>query len=171
MVKSAGSPGKGTGVSRTRKSHCDDRFGKVLLRPPRDLRTGGAPGFGAFEGQRDRRAAAYTDQVSGGDTEPVEGRRIRHEPAGRGGGISACAPSDRLKIGEIIRFIDGPIAPVDCVSVSRPKECEYPGHCPFFGFWGRVRQAISDVVDQTTFADLIKENASLGLVYIPDWTI
>jgi Rrf2 family cysteine metabolism transcriptional repressor len=66
---------------------------------------------------------------------------------------------------------DGPIAPVDCVSVSRPKECEYPGHCPFFGFWGRVRQAISDVVDQTTFADLIKENAELGLLYVPEWTI
>ena len=87
------------------------------------------------------------------------------------GGFCWRAQSDRLKIGEIIRFIDGPIAPVDFVSVSSPKECEYPGHCPFFGFWGRVRQAISDVVDQTTFADLIKESASLGLVYIPEWTI
>ncbi len=87
------------------------------------------------------------------------------------GGYLLARPADRLKIGEIIRFIDGPIAPVDCVSVSRPKVCEYPGHCPFFGFWGRVRQAISDVVDQTTFADLIKENAFLGLVYIPEWTI
>ncbi|MGC1717710.1 MAG: Rrf2 family transcriptional regulator [Isosphaeraceae bacterium] len=87
------------------------------------------------------------------------------------GGYLLARPSDRLKLGEIIRFIDGPIAPVDCVSVSSPKECEYPGHCPFFEFWGRVRQAISDVVDQTTFADLIKENASLGLVYIPEWTI
>jgi len=87
------------------------------------------------------------------------------------GGYLLARPSDRLKIGEIIRFIDGPIAPVDCVSVSRPKECEYPGHCPFFGFWGRVRQAISDVVDQTTFADLMKENARLGVVYIPDYTI
>jgi len=87
------------------------------------------------------------------------------------GGCLLARPADRLKLGEIIRFIDGPIAPVDCVSVTRPKECEYPGHCPFFGFWGRVRQAISDVVDQTTFAELIKENADLGLVYIPDWTI
>jgi DNA-binding IscR family transcriptional regulator len=87
------------------------------------------------------------------------------------GGYLLARPADRLMIGEIIRFIDGPIAPVDCVSVSSPKECEYPGHCPFFGFWGRVRQAISDVVDQKTFADLIKENASLGLVYIPEWTI
>src|SRR5208337_4972564 len=62
IVKSAESPGKGTGVSRTRKSDCDDRFGEMLLRPPRDLRAGGAPRFGASEGQRDRRAAAYTDQ-------------------------------------------------------------------------------------------------------------
>ncbi|MFO0891011.1 MAG: Rrf2 family transcriptional regulator [Isosphaeraceae bacterium] len=87
------------------------------------------------------------------------------------GGYFLARPADRLKIGEIIRFIDGPIAPVDCVSVSRPKACEYPGHCPFFGFWGRVRQAISDVVDQTTFADLIKENAGRNVDFILDWTI
>ena len=90
---------------------------------------------------------------------------------GAEGGYTLARPADRLKIGEVIRFIDGPIAPVDCVSVSRPKVCEYPGQCPFFGFWGRVRQAIADVVDQTTFADLIKDNQGLNLVYIADWTI
>jgi Rrf2 family protein len=87
------------------------------------------------------------------------------------GGYLLARPAEQLKVGEIIRFIDGPVAPVDCVSVSRPKACEYPGHCPFFGFWGKVRQAISDVVDQTTFADLIEENAGLRPVYIPEWTI
>jgi Rrf2 family protein len=87
------------------------------------------------------------------------------------GGYLLARPADQLKIGEVIRFIDGPIAPVDCVSVTQPKDCDYPGLCPFLGFWGRLRQAISDVVDSTTFADLIKENAGLGRVYIPDWTI
>ena len=90
---------------------------------------------------------------------------------GAEGGYTLARPADRLKIGEVIRFIDGPIAPVDCVSVSRPKVCEYPGQCPFFGFWGRVRQAIADIVDQTTFANLIKDNQDLNLVYIADWTI
>ena len=51
------------------------------------------------------------------------------------------------------------------------KECEYPSHCPFFGFWGRVREAIADVVDQTSFADLINENKGFGITYIADWTI
>jgi Rrf2 family protein len=90
---------------------------------------------------------------------------------GAEGGYLLARQAERLKIGEIIRFIDGPVAPVDCVSVSRPKVCEYPGQCPFFGFWGKVRQAISDVVDQTTFADLIKENTRPELQFIPDWTI
>jgi Rrf2 family transcriptional regulator, cysteine metabolism repressor len=106
---------------------------------------------------------AILSQLKGGGY--VNSRR------GAEGGYVLARPADKLYIGEIIRFIDGPIAPVDCVSVSRPKECEYPGHCPFFGFWGRVRKAISDVVDQTTFADLIKENRGLDLVYIADYTI
>ena len=58
-------------------------------------------------------------------------------------------------VGEIMRYVDGPIAPVDCVSRSPQKECEFHGECHFFGFWGRMRQAISDVVDRTTFADLV----------------
>ncbi|MBV8486859.1 MAG: hypothetical protein JO161_01135, partial [Planctomycetaceae bacterium] len=79
--------------------------------------------------------------------------------------------ADWLNIGEIIRFIDGPIAPVDCVSASKPKDCEYPGQCPFFEFWGRVRRAIADVVDQTTFADLISENSGRDVAYVADWSI
>jgi DNA-binding IscR family transcriptional regulator len=60
---------------------------------------------------------------------------------------------------------------VDCVSQSRPKVCEFHGECHFFGFWGRVRQAMSDVVDKTTFADLLKENKERMRDYVGDWTI
>jgi len=90
---------------------------------------------------------------------------------GAEGGYRLARPADSLTVGEVMRFIDGPIAPVDCVSQSRPKECEFHGDCHFFGFWGRVRQAISDVVDRTTFADLIKENREKKKGYVGDWTI
>ena len=70
-----------------------------------------------------------------------------------------------------MRYVDGPIAPVDCVSQSRPKECEFHGECHFYGFWGRVRQAISDVVDRTTFADLIRESRERKRGYVGDWVI
>ena len=36
-----------------------------------------------------------------------------------------------------------PIAPIDCVSQSRPKECEFHGECHFFGSGAAWRQAIS----------------------------
>jgi len=90
---------------------------------------------------------------------------------GAEGGYRLARPAERLTVGEIMRYVDGPIAPVDCVSQSRPKECDFHGDCSFFGFWGRVRQAMSDVVDRTTFADLIRENAERRRGYVGDWTI
>ena len=90
---------------------------------------------------------------------------------GAEGGYRLAKPADQITIGEIMRYVDGPIAPVDCVSQSRPKECEFHGDCSFFGFWSRVRQAISDVVDQTTIADLMQENQERKRGYIGEWVI
>ena len=90
---------------------------------------------------------------------------------GAEGGYRLARPADRITVGDIMRYVDGPIAPVDCVSQTRPKECEFHGDCHFFGFWGRMRQAISDVVDQTTFADLVRENQQRRRGYVGEWTI
>lgn len=91
---------------------------------------------------------------------------------GAEGGYQLARPADKIAVGEIMRFVDGPIAPVDCVSQSRPKECEFHGECHFFGFWGRVREAISGVVDQTSFADLLRENRERKKKeYVGEWTI
>ena len=90
---------------------------------------------------------------------------------GAEGGYRLARPADRITVGDIMRYVDGPIAPVDCVSQTRPKECEFHGDCHFFGFWGRMRQAISDVVDRTTFADLLRENEQRKRGYVGEWTI
>jgi Rrf2 family cysteine metabolism transcriptional repressor len=90
---------------------------------------------------------------------------------GAEGGYFLNQPADELTVGAVMRFVDGPIAMVDCVSQSRPKECEFHGECHFFGFWCRVRQAMSDVVDKTTFADLVRETAERKKGYVADWSI
>ncbi len=90
---------------------------------------------------------------------------------GAEGGYRLARPADQITVGEVMRFVDGPIAPVDCVSQSRPRECMFHGECHFFDFWGRVRQAISDVVDRTTLADLVRESQAKGHGYVSDWTI
>lgn len=98
---------------------------------------------------------------------------VQSRRGAEGGYLLAKSP-ESITIGAVMRFVDGPIAPVDCVTQSRPAQCTFDGHCAFFGFWGRVRQAISDVVDQTTFADLLRENEG-KLVrppdYIGEWVI
>ncbi|MBV8230078.1 MAG: Rrf2 family transcriptional regulator [Planctomycetaceae bacterium] len=101
----------------------------------------------------------------------LKGGGFVHSRRGAEGGYRLARPADQLTVGEIMRYVDGPIAPVDCVSQSRPKECEFHGECNFFGFWGRVRQAISDIVDRTTFADLVRENRERKKGYIGDWVI
>ena len=103
------------------------------------------------------------NQLKGGGF--VQSRR------GAEGGYLLARPAEGLTVGEVMRFVDGPIAPVDCVSQSRPKACEFPGGCNFFCFWGRVRQAISDVVDKTTFADLVRENRERTRSHVGDWVI
>ena len=90
---------------------------------------------------------------------------------GAEGGYFLNQPADELTVGAVMRFVDGPIAMVDCVSQSRHKECEFHGECHFFGFWCRVRQAMSDVVDKTTFADLVREARDRKQGYVADWSI
>jgi Rrf2 family protein len=90
---------------------------------------------------------------------------------GAEGGYRLARAAEHLTVGEVMRYVDGPIAPVDCVSQSRPKVCEFHGECNFYGFWGRVRQAISDVVDHTTFADLVREDHERRRGYVGEWTI
>ena len=90
---------------------------------------------------------------------------------GAEGGYRLAKPAESITVGAIMRYVDGPIAPIDCVSQSRPKECEFHGDCHFFGFWGRVRQSISDIVDHTTMADLVKENKDRKRGYVSEWVI
>lgn len=103
------------------------------------------------------------NQLKGGGF--VQSRR------GAEGGYRLARPADQLTVGEVMRYVDGPIAPIDCVSQSRPKVCEVTGGCAFYPFWSRVRQAISDVVDQTTFADLVRESHERSRTFAGDWTI
>jgi Rrf2 family transcriptional regulator, cysteine metabolism repressor len=103
------------------------------------------------------------NQLKGGGF--VQSRR------GAEGGYRLARPAQELTVGEVMRYIDGPIAPVDCVSQTRPKVCDVAGGCDFYPFWARVRQAISDVVDQTTFADLVRESRERTQAFVGDWTI
>ena len=77
---------------------------------------------------------------------------------GPGGGyMLARAPKD-IKIGEVIRTIDGPLAPIACASRTayQPcRDCKSVKTCTVRLMMTKVRDAMSDVLDRLTGADMV----------------
>jgi len=72
------------------------------------------------------------------------------------GGHALARPADRLMLGDIIRVIDGPIAPIRCASISAFEpcsDCPDPERCALRGVMRDVRQAMSDVLDRRSLAE------------------
>ena len=80
----------------------------------------------------------------------VESRR-----GARGGYLLTAAPRS-LTVGEIIRFIEGAAAPVNCTAESGRVHCPLSGGCPFLRLWQRARDAVAEVYE-TTLQDLIDQ--------------
>jgi Rrf2 family protein len=80
----------------------------------------------------------------------IESRR------GKVGGYLLSKPPEAITIGEVIRFMDGPIEPIACVKEGYSK-CGDIYKCAFRGIWKKVFQVTSEIVDNTTFEDMVKE--------------
>ena len=66
--------------------------------------------------------------------------------------FEACCDDDRETAGEVIRVLDGRIAPVGCVSSYDYEPCEFEPSCGLRTLWARA--ALLGGLDQTTIADL-----------------
>jgi Rrf2 family protein len=75
---------------------------------------------------------------------------------GPGGGYLLAKPAEKITLGAVVRAMDGPLAPISCVSVSGYHECGCPEPeiCGLRKVWKEARDAIADVLDNTTFADI-----------------
>lgn len=72
----------------------------------------------------------------------------------QGGYVLAKCPED-INIGDVIRVLEGPIAPVECTSQSATDCCETTNFCVNREVWVKVRDSINDVVDSISLADLL----------------
>ncbi|WP_347487701.1 RrF2 family transcriptional regulator [Desulfoscipio sp. XC116] len=74
----------------------------------------------------------------------------------QGGYILARNP-DSITVGDIIRAMEGPIAPVDCVSEVEPTECDQAEFCITRVVWTRVRDKLAEVMDSISLADMLRD--------------
>jgi Rrf2 family protein len=59
-----------------------------------------------------------------------------------------------ITIGDIIRALEGPIAPSECVSEEREFQCEYTEDCVTRMIWERLKNRIDQVLDEMNLGDL-----------------
>lgn len=85
----------------------------------------------------------------------VESRR------GAEGGYLLAKPADTMTVGQVLRFVEG----------SRASASRQRAEGPFTTMWSMVDQAISKVVDHTTFSDLAQQWQERQKVYVPNWEI
>ena len=76
---------------------------------------------------------------------------------GKGGGYALARRADEIKVGAIVRALDGPLAPISCASVTafRPcVDCSDLKTCAVRLIMVEARNAVADVLDNRTLAEL-----------------
>jgi Rrf2 family protein len=80
----------------------------------------------------------------------VESRR------GKVGGYFLARAPAQIKLGDIVRFIDGPIEPLACVEQGY-SGCNDIYKCVFRKIWREIARCTSDIIDNITFEDLARQ--------------
>ena len=77
---------------------------------------------------------------------------------GKFGGYRLAKPAREIPIGEVVRLIDGPLAPIGCVSQSAYEKCSCPDetHCGLRMLMLDVRNAVAGILDRYTLADVVQ---------------
>jgi len=84
---------------------------------------------------------------------------------GAQGGYELAHPPERITVGQIIRVLEGPITPLDCLdtdSGSGPY-CGQPDQCVLRGLWKNLQDSMERVLDNTTLEDLRSKAIRLGV--------
>ena len=77
---------------------------------------------------------------------------------GNGGGYYLVKPASEITLGQIFRVLDGPLAPIHCVSEMAYEPCACPNEqsCGLRLVMSDVRSAIVGILDHTSLADVVK---------------
>jgi Rrf2 family protein len=86
---------------------------------------------------------------------------LLHSKMGVGGGYYLARSAKEITLGQIFRVLDGPVAPIKCVSQMAYETCGCPDEetCGLRLVMGDVRNAIADILDNTSLADVTKRQS------------
>lgn len=86
---------------------------------------------------------------------------------GKDGGYLLLKPAHEITFGEILRMIDGPIAPLPCLSQTAYRKCDdclSEQECEIRHVFARVADATREVLFSATIADTLHENGRVAVM-------
>lgn len=87
----------------------------------------------------------------------VESRR------GADGGYLLARPADTIRVGEVLRYMEGGRRPRNAASQKMDS--------PFAPMWAKVEETVSSILDNSSFADVARSWSERQANYIPNWEI
>ena len=76
---------------------------------------------------------------------------------GAQGGYKLAMEPKNISVGQILRVLEGSLAPTDCSCEENPSECSNHNHCVTQDVWIRIRDGINEVVDSITLEQLVQD--------------
>ncbi len=76
---------------------------------------------------------------------------------GAQGGYALSRPPGEITVGQVIRVLEGPLAPVECAIDNEEPICDRSGYCPTRIIWIKMRDSINQVVDSITLKDMVDD--------------
>ena len=94
----------------------------------------------------------------------LKNKGILQSKKGKGGGYLLGKKAEVIHLGDVIRALDGPLAPLPCVSQMAHRkcdECEDEKTCGIRSVMQEVRDATANILDGTTLADVLRRTELL----------
>jgi Rrf2 family protein len=89
----------------------------------------------------------------------LKNQGILQSKKGKGGGYFLAKPPQAVSVGQVVRLMEGPLAPLPCVSKTsymRCAECRDERTCGIRIVMKDVRDATARILDSTSLADILK---------------
>lgn len=100
--------------------------------------------------------AAYLEQLIA----PLRRAELVSSKRGAHGGYVLSRSPELIRVGDVYRVMEGPVAPMDCVSEDVDAQiCPLIEGCETRPVWLKVRDSIVEALDSTTLADLIQSES------------
>lgn len=80
------------------------------------------------------------------------------------GGYSLAKPTIDISLGDILRALEGNLNVVNCVSHNQEQSCSKIGNCSFKYMWDRLTKGITELVDNITLEELIKDHLRIQTI-------